>query len=174
MRIISHLSVCVSVVLVFAGCNITLPKWPVTPPEINLPAIVTNAVIATPDTETKPETSVQDVAGIPCAGIPVTATISNVKHGKGKTSWTMTGTDTWPKKTVKKEVQGQTFLYVFKGDKWQGGKFDWFRPGQTSKGHENIHGNYMGIIPAKGDKVAFGLVDINKAQRSNFVEGVWQ
>ena len=164
--------------LVFAalatGCNITLPKWGGDLPEINLPDVITNAAPSTGEPETKPETTVGDVVGIPCAGIPVTATIGNVKHGNGKTSWTMAGTDTWPKKTVKKEVQGQTFLYVWRGDKWQGGKFDWFRPGQTSKGHENIHHNYMGIIPAKGDKVAFGLVDINKAQRSNFVEGVWQ
>ena len=156
------------------GCDITIPKWPVTPPEINLPDVITNAVIATPGAETKPETSVGDVAGIPCAGIPVTATISNVKHGKGKTSWSMTGTAGWPKKNVKVDVQGQTYLYVFKGDKWKGGKFDWFRPGQTSKGHENIEGGYMDVTPVAGDRVAFGTVDIRDAQRSNFVEGVWQ
>jgi hypothetical protein len=141
-------------------------------PEIKWPAVVTNALQSTPGAETKPETSVGDVAGIPCAGIPITATISNVRHG-GKTTWAMTGTAGWPKKNVKVDVQGQTFLYVWRGDKWQGGKFDWFRPGQTSKGHENIEGNYMKVIPAKGDKVAFGLVDIHKAQRSNFMEGVW-
>lgn len=137
-----------------------------------LPPVITDDQ-STGGAETKPATNAADVVDIPCAGLPVTATISNVKHGNGKTTWTMTGTDSWPKKTVKKVVQGKTHLYVWRDGKWHGGKFDWFRPWQTSKGHENIEAGYMDVTPVKGDRVAFGLIDIHDAQRSNFVEGVW-
>jgi hypothetical protein len=132
----------------------------------------TPPVVTPPDAQAETNTT-EITPAIPCGKLPVTATISNVKHGKGKTTWSMTGTAGWPKKTVKKEVQGMTYLYVFRGDTWQGGKFDWFRPGQMVKGHDNIEGGYMKVIPSKGDRVAFGLVDIKQAQRSNFVEGVW-
>jgi hypothetical protein len=146
-----------------SGCSITLPDIPDDPP-----------IIKPEDVDPQPQPQVtNDVAGIPCAALPVTAQCCNVQHVKGKTTWQMCGTAGWPVKNVKVDVQGQTLLYVWRGGKWQGGKFDWFRPGQQTKGHENIDHNYMGIIPAKGDKVAFGLVDVRNAQRSNFVEGVW-
>ena len=132
---------------------------------------VINDTPASGGAETNPET---DVADVPCADLPVTATVSSVKHVKGKTTWAMTGTASWPKKTVKKEVQGQTYLYIWRGGKWAGkGKFDWFTPSQSSKDHKNIEGGYLNILPEKGERVAFGLVDVRNAQRSNFVEGVW-
>lgn len=149
--------------LLTAGCTITLPDIPDDPPIIKPEDI---------DPQPQPQAT-NDVAGIPCAGLPITAQCSDVQHVKGKTSWSMSGTDKWPTKSVKVTVQGQTYLYVYRDGKWQGGKFDWFRPGQQSKDHRNIDENYMGIIPAKGDKVAFGLVDVRNAQRSNFNEGVW-
>lgn len=114
-----------------------------------------------------------DVAGLPCAALPVTATVSNVKHVKGKTTWAMSGTATWPKRKGKKIVQGMTFLYVWRDGEWRGGKFDWFAPKQTTKDHKNIEIGYMDIIPKSGERVAFGLVNRNAKQRSNFVEGVW-
>lgn len=62
LRVLTGIAVVGMVVVcaLLTGCNITLPKWPVTPPEINLPDVITNAVPSTGEPETKPETSVLD------------------------------------------------------------------------------------------------------------------
>jgi len=179
------ISLIIGAVLALSGCN-TL-QWLVGEPyegsgylpEIKWPAVVTNALPATPGAETKPETSAGDVAGIPCAGIPITATLTGLTVGKRNISWSVTGIDDWDKKLVNNAVcRGMTYLYVWRGDKWVGrGKFDWFRhgpPPQTSKQFENLHNGYYPNPPQKGERVAFGLVDIHGKRRTNFREGVWQ
>lgn len=111
--------------------------------------------------------------GLPCSGLPITATLSNVTFGRSRITWTCDGEESWPKKTVKKEVQAQTFLYTFRDGAWRGGKYDWATVNQVSKDHKNLLEGYNGTIPASGDRVAFGLVDVANTQRSNFIEGVW-
>lgn len=61
------------------------------------------------------------------------------------------------------------------GDKWIGGKFDWFRVGgQPSKTMENIFDGYNGHkVPASGTPVAFMLMSVDQKQRSNAAFTKW-
>lgn len=65
------------------------------------------------------------------------------------------------------------FFYIRAGTV-TGGRFDWKRPGQTSKGTENIHGGYGGhSMPADGTDSWLMLVSTDGKQRSNTVKCNW-
>jgi hypothetical protein len=149
-----------------SGCSITLPDIPDDPP-----------IIKPEEVDPQPQATT-DVAGIPCAGLPVVAKVGNLAISKSRISWSVAGIDNWGTKVVGDALcRGMTYLYVYRDGKWVGrGKFDWFRhgpPPQTAKGFENLHNGYYPNPPQRGERVAFGLVDVNNSKRSNFVEGVW-
>ena len=78
---------------------------------------------------------------------------------------------TWPKIIVKVEVQGIVCLFYEVNGAITGGKFDWLRPGQTSKGLENVHNGYGGhIFPEAGAKCYACFVSVDGKQRSNIIE----
>jgi hypothetical protein len=70
---------------------------------------------------------------------------------------------------------GLVHFFVWQGDHWQGGKFDWIRKGgQSVKGLENIYGGYNGLsAPASGTRVAFAWTSADGDTRSNLAETVW-
>ena len=70
---------------------------------------------------------------------------------------------------------GLGHFFVWQGDGWRGGKFDWIRTGgQSVKTLENIHDGYNGhSVPASGTRCAFAWTDANGNERSNLAEATW-
>lgn len=100
----------------------------------------------------------------------VAATISNSQH-----SFSPAAPASWPIKTVKVPVQGIVCLFYERDGKIVGGKYDWCRPGQHSKGLENVHNGYNGhSMPAKGTPCYTMLVSVDEKQRSNLLETQWK
>jgi hypothetical protein len=82
---------------------------------------------------------------------------------------------TWVKKIVKVEVQAILCLFYQKGDKIVGGKYDWLKPGQRSKGLKNIYDGYDGhSMPSTGTPTYTCFVDVVGKQRSNICECTWK
>lgn len=80
---------------------------------------------------------------------------------------------TWPVMTVKVDVQSIICLFYEIDGYIMGGKFDWCRPGQTSKGLENVHNGYQGHrMPPKTARCWTMEVSVDEACRTNIVEVV--
>jgi hypothetical protein len=100
----------------------------------------------------------------------VAATISNSQH-----SFSPAAPASWPIKTVKVPVQGIVCLFYDRDGKIVGGKYDWCRPNQKSKGLENVHGGYGGhSMPTKGTPCYTMLVSVDEKKRSNLLETQWK
>ena len=77
-------------------------------------------------------------------------------------------TPQWPIQGGRVRVNAIACFFVWDGEKWVGGKFDWVRPGQKSKTLKNIHEGYGGLhMPPKGTQVAFALVSLGGRYRTN-------
>lgn len=100
----------------------------------------------------------------------VAATISNSQH-----SFSPAAPASWPIKTVKVPVQGIVCLFYERNGQVVGGKHDWLKPNQKSKGLENVHGGYGGhSMPSKGTPVWTMIVSVDERKRSNLMETVWK
>lgn len=121
--------------------------------------------------EVKPTTEPQ----IPLIGLPVDAEIADLKIYKNKTTWRIvSGMKNWQKKKVKKDCNGIIYYFHQTPDgSWVGRKFDWVTPGQQSKDHKNIDGNYMKVIPKSGETWCLVITDVTSSKRTNVLTGVW-
>jgi hypothetical protein len=70
---------------------------------------------------------------------------------------------------------GHVHFFVWTGDHWDGGKFDWIRKGgQSVKLMENVAAGYNGLsIPRSGTPVAYAWTDEGGRQRSNLSKTTW-
>jgi len=78
---------------------------------------------------------------------------------------------------VKGDLDGEAHLFIWKDNKWQGGKYDHVRPSSTSRDFKNVYGGYgcfSKLQPIIGDKVAFILISYNKKYRTNAVFSNWK
>jgi len=138
--------------------------------------VITNgpATPVTPPTSTNSQNGLADKVNI-----------SNFKEGKytieksvtltkvTKSTVTWTGDrNGWPQKNVKKTVNGIVYLGVIREGKVIAfGKFDWTRPGQNSKGLENVFEGY-GVFsdpekrPRSGDQVFVCVMKITGSART--------
>jgi len=71
---------------------------------------------------------------------------------------------------------GLGHFFVWDGNTWVGGKFEWIREGgQALKGSGNIREGYNGLsAPARGSRVAFAWTNAEGTERSNLVETTWK
>lgn len=70
---------------------------------------------------------------------------------------------------------GHVDFFVWTGDHWDGGKFDWIRKGgQSVKLMENVEAGYNDLyIPASGTPVAYAWTDEAGKERSNLAKTTW-
>ena len=123
-----------------------------------------------------PATPPQVADGIdlgPLASVPATVTLGALRSGSGRVSWDeQPGREAWPRKTVKVEVNAVAYLGVVRDGRTVAlGKFDWTRPGQKTKGLENVAHGYGTFAdankrPRSGDRVFVVLVSVDGKQRS--------
>ena len=134
----------VGVSLVFAGCDVTIPKWP--DGGTGIPPVLTNAIPPVV-TETKPETADGNQwqvtwYGPSCANAKQTIKIYDVVVSGGKVTWKCDAKK-WSDgrdMTVDNTLLGALFQRGDGANTLAGGKFDWVREGQRSKGLENLLG----------------------------------
>ena len=72
-------------------------------------------------------------------------------------------------------VDAVACFFVRNGEQWEGGKFEFIRPGgQATKSLKNIKEGYGGIeTPDDGAKVAFAWVSLDGKKRTNLAEATW-
>lgn len=70
---------------------------------------------------------------------------------------------------------GEAWLFVKRGGKWQGAKFDHVRPSSTSRDFKNLnpadpYGKWKSLgVPQSGEPVAFMVINYKHNERSNAV-----
>jgi len=80
----------------------------------------------------------------------------------------------WPKTSDNAADAIQFFGYTLNGVTYLK-KFDWVRPGQSSKSLENVHAGYDGLVmPPRGTEVFTMLSGINGRERTNIKRVVWK
>jgi hypothetical protein len=75
----------------------------------------------------------------------------------------------WPVKMLNGTTAVNAVIYigVQDGATWRVSKFDWLRPGQSSKTLHNISTGYTGLAIGKGSKVVFVVTSTDGKERSN-------
>lgn len=87
----------------------------------------------------------------------------------------------WPVKNIKlssgkgtADVNAYTCFFVVRNGRLTGGKFDWLRVGQKSKGLENIrHGYVTGVKPVSGEVCYFSLLSLDEKHSTDLLPGRW-
>lgn len=166
--------------VLFSGCK--TPSWiedveiPDIVEDVDVPEIVEDA----PD-EPLPETNdavpLEFISwlGNSYRSAQQTFTLSSASIRGNTLSFSPAAPSSWPRKTVKVECQAIVCLFCERSGQVVGGKFDWARPGQSSKGLENVHGGYNGhSMPANDTPTYVMLVDVNGKQRSNIQQVDWK
>lgn len=103
------------------------------------------------------------------AALDASASLSAPARKGSSVSWSGSVPASWPMKTVKKTVNAIICLFHEEGGTWVGGKFDWLKPGQKSKGLENLHDpSYKAVAPRAGSRWAMMAVSVDGKLRSPF------
>lgn len=172
-------AIAISLVL-FSGCK--TPSWiedveiPDIVDDVDVPEIVDDKPDA-PLPETNDAVPVEFISwfGKSYRNAQQTCTLSSASIRGNTLSFSPAAPSSWPRKTVKVECQAIVCLFFERSGQVVGGKFDWARPGQSSKGLENIHNGYNGhTMPPKGTPTYVMLVDVNERQRSNIQQVDWK
>jgi hypothetical protein len=75
---------------------------------------------------------------------------------------------------MKSEMQGMVCFFRDRNGTLVGGKYEWFRKGQTVRSLHNIHSGYNGhTVPGRGEKVYFCLADVDGKRRTPIVSTTW-
>jgi hypothetical protein len=64
-------------------------------------------------------------------------------------------------------VDAVIYIGVESSSGWRVSKFDWLRPGQSSKTLHNVTTGYTGLSIGKGSKVVFVVASVDGKERSN-------
>lgn len=86
---------------------------------------------------------------------------------------TTEGTKAW--RPIKDECNQYACFFVKRNGRWTGGKFDWQRPSNTKRDTKNILSGYTGgIVPVKGEEVAYCQINLNCTERTNCRIVIWK
>lgn len=82
----------------------------------------------------------------------------------------------WNSSGGRLEIRVHFFVWNDGANRWEGGMYEWIRPGgQSVKLLQNIRGGYNGLrAPAPGSRVAFAWTNERATERSNLAETVWR
>ena len=86
---------------------------------------------------------------------------------------TSEGTKNWT--PFKDDCNQYSCFFVQRNGIWTGGKFDWQRPSNSPRSTKNILSGYTdGVIPVKGEKVAYCQINLNCTERTNCRIVTWK
>jgi hypothetical protein len=72
------------------------------------------------------------------------------------------------------QMQGMVCMFRDINGTLVGGKFEWFRKGQSVRGLQNIKSGYNGhTVPGSGETVYFCLADVTGSKRTALVSTTW-
>ena len=105
----------------------------------------------------------------------VTQSLSNLRMNAEKISYTLSqGTDLWGPRVGEKQTNMLACFFVFRGGRWQGGKWDHSTYSRKDRETTNIYGGYTGgIIPTNGEAVRVCMLSNDLKERTNAPEIKW-
>lgn len=78
----------------------------------------------------------------------------------------------WPESRVVGGCYGVCCLFIQRGGRWEGGKYDWLPWPQRTRNTNNV-GEYLKVLPRSGEVVRFVIISPDGRQATNYVEAVW-